>query len=259
MEENSMNLKRVLCVAFVLTLLVAAPSWAAILNYVDHDTKLDGTFNPDYANNQQQPIATINFNNSAGIETNPASLTDMYARVSNQIFSALDPWGYYGGVAWDGPGYTSLKAATNATGNTTIGINTGAQFEGSFGAGTLFFGATPGANQILIRYTYAGDVNLDGAVDGGDVALLIDGLSGDPAKTGYFYGDMNYDTYVDGGDVAIMIDGLAKQGTELPDWTPPYTDNWPTGGSITPVPEPSTIVLLILACTLGLAARKKFA
>jgi hypothetical protein len=259
MEENCMNLKRVICVAVTLTLLGSSPCWAAVLNYVDHNTNLDGAFNTDYVNNPQQPIQTINFNNSAGIETNPASSADMLTRVANQIFSSSDPYGYYG-TPWNNPGYTSFIARDNTKQNTTYGINTGAQFLSSFGAGTQFFGADVTNNQILMRYSYQGDFNLDGAVDGSDIALMIDGLThaGNPAYMDYFHGDSNYDQSVDGSDIANLITGLSTQGTEALAYTPPSTVNWPTGGGISPVPEPSTIVLLILACVFGLAARKKF-
>jgi hypothetical protein len=259
MEEISMNLKRVSCVAIVLTLFVSSASWAAVLNYVDHNTNLDGTFNTDYVNNIQTPIATINFNNSAGIETNPSSLTDMYWRVANQIFSASDPWGMYG-TPWNSKGYTSYTARDNPTKNTTYGINTGAQFLSSFGTGTQFFGATVTSNQVLMRYTYLGDFNLDGAVDGSDIANLIDGLThpSDSSKQIYFYGDSNYDESVDAGDIANLITGLTTQFSEPLAYTPPYTSNWPTGGEITSVPEPSTLVLLVIAGLLGIAVKKIF-
>lgn len=257
-----MNLKRVLCVAFVLTLLVSAPSWAGILNYVDHNTNLDGAFDTDYVDNPTVPIASINFNNSAGIETNPASLADMYWRVANQVFNASDPWGLYNPQPWNGPGYTSGLAKTNAKKNTTIGIMTGAQWIDpvhGYGPDTQFFGKTVTSNMVLMRYSYMGDFNLDGSVDNADIAQLITGLTNPGAAfQTYFYGDSDYDESVGNADIANLITGLTTAGTELPNWTPPYTDNWPTGGPITPVPEPSTIVLLILACTIGLAARKKF-
>ncbi len=256
-----MNLKRVICVAVTLTLLFSSPGWAQdILQTVGHNTSLDGPFNTDYVDNPQQPTFVVDFQNTAVIETNPANLPDMYYRVANQIFNSLDPWNMYGSTAWDGPGYTSGLAASNATQNTTIGVMTGAQWISLYGAGTPFFGATVTSNEILMRYTYMGDLNLDGAVDTGDIANLIDGLNhpGNPAYQTYFNGDTNFDQSVDTGDIANLLTGLTTQGNELPDWTPPYTDNWPTGGGITPVPEPSTIVLLILACTIGLAARKKF-
>ncbi len=257
-----MNLKRVTCVAIALTLLFSSPSWAQVLNYIAHDTNVDGAFNTDYVDNLQTPVATINFNNSAGIELNPVPLADMYYRVANQIFSSSDPWDLYPGTAWNSPGYTSYTARDNPTQNTTYGINTGAEFLSSFGAGTQFFGATVGNDQILMRYTYVGDFNLDGAVDISDINSLITGLTtpGAPGSASqvYFNGDSNYDEAVDISDINSLITGLTTQGTEPLAYTPPSTVNWPTGGGIAPVPEPSTIVLLILACAFGLAARKRF-
>ena len=254
-----MNLKRVICVAITLTLLASAPCWAQISPNVEHNSNLDGAFNTDYVNNPTVPVAIIDWNNVPAIETNPANLTDMAIRVSNQIFSASDPYGMYG-LPWEGPGYTSTLAKNNPTANTTIGINTGTDFLSSYGAGTPFFGATVGNNQILMRYTYLGDFNLDGAVDSSDINSLVTGLThgGDPAYMNYFYGDSNYDQSVDSSDINSVVLGLNTQGSEALAYTPPSTANWPTGGgSITPVPEPSTFVLLILACASGLAAWKK--
>jgi hypothetical protein len=258
MEENSMNLKRVICVAITLTLLATSPSWA-ITPLAQHVTDLDGTFNSDYVNNTQTPIATYDWANVPAVETNPANLADMSTRVANQIFNAYDPWGLYGGTAWDGPGYTSTLAKNNPKQNTMLGINTGAQFLSSYGDGTLFFGATVTANQVLLRYSYVGDFNLDGSVDSSDINNLVAGLNhgGNAAYTNYFYGDSNYDQSVDSSDINTLVYGLTTQGTEALQYTPPSTENWPTGGNITTVPEPSTLVLLILACASGLAAWKK--
>jgi hypothetical protein len=116
--------------------------------------------------------------------------------------------------AWDGSGViTSMPAA--AAGTTTLGIATGAAL---FGLGPTQAGAWSGesitGNSVLVKYTYAGDANLDGVIDGGDYGV-IDNFVQVSGAYGYFNGDFNYDGVIDGGDYGIIDNNVQAQGTPL--------------------------------------------
>jgi hypothetical protein len=51
----------------------------------------------------------------------------------------------------------------------------------------------PDFNQILIKFTYYGDVNCDGIFDSQDVNQLIIGRGHNPANTGWENCDLDYD------------------------------------------------------------------
>jgi hypothetical protein len=67
----------------------------------------------------------------------------------------------------------------------------------------LFAGQTVVASDICIKYTWAGDANLDGVLDGGDYGV-IDNFVQVPGASGYWNGDFNYDGAIDGGDYGIL-------------------------------------------------------
>ncbi|MHC4562870.1 MAG: dockerin type I domain-containing protein [Planctomycetota bacterium] len=91
--------------------------------------------------------------------------------------------------------------------------------------------------------TYRGDFNLDGYVDGTDLAILKAsfGLSG----LGYAAGNANADDFVNGTDLAIFKATFGFSGT--PD----------DGGNPPAVPEPATLSLLALGGLAVLRRRKK--
>jgi hypothetical protein len=75
---------------------------------------------------------------------------------------------------------------------------------------------------VLVKYTYYGDANLDGKVDGSDYSIidntyLHENFSNGVATTpisGWYNGDFNYDGVVDGSDYALMDNAFNQQGTE---------------------------------------------
>jgi hypothetical protein len=80
-------------------------------------------------------------------------------------------------------------------------------------AGTALFDGVPSynANDVYIKYTYAGDGNLDGKVDNSDYAI-VDAFS--PMQSGGLWalGDYDYDGKVGNSDYAIL-DGNTWAGT----------------------------------------------
>jgi fibronectin-binding autotransporter adhesin len=121
-------------------------------------------------------------------------------------------------------------------GNTTLGVATGIA---SFDSGTVQ------NTDVLVKYTYYGDANLDGHVDGGDYSLIDSAVGG--TKTGWQNGDFNYDGHIDGSDYSLIDNSFNQQslagyaGQIAGEMTTPAT--MPT----TPVPEPTLAAISVMA------------
>ena len=94
------------------------------------------------------------------------------------------------------------------------------------------------ASDVLVKYTYFGDADLNGVVDNStDYFLWATGFSDN--LTGWLFGDFDYSGSVDNStDYFLWATGFSDQGAPLLG-----------GGGVQPVPEPSTLVL----AALGLA------
>ncbi len=118
----------------------------------------------------------------------------------------------YNGGAWNGAsGIFSTTAKNNASFTTTLGVESGAEFN-TLNGGT-FNGATPAASDVLVKYTYYGDVNFDGTVDGLDYIFADNGFLSH--QTGWANGDANYDGAVDGLDYIFIDNAFLTGGPTL--------------------------------------------
>ncbi len=100
--------------------------------------------------------------------------------------------------------------------------------------------------QILLKYTYVGDVNLDGVVDQNDVLNPVAHMGMTNAT--WFDGDMNFDGIVSADDLALVMNhlGAGSGGTT----GGPLASVW-TYASQSAVPEPAAVGLAIgLVCLL---------
>jgi autotransporter-associated beta strand protein len=148
--------------------------------------------------------------------------------------------------AWDMPGLTTSQelAGQNAgplSGTTTIGVATAEQvlFIAPSETGTFMGQSVTGATTIAM-YTYAGDLNFDGLVDGADYGV-IDNSVQFPGTDGYANGDFNYDGIIDGADYGIIDNTIQLQGAPIPTTASSSLE------SVTAVPEPSACGFAILA------------
>lgn len=102
---------------------------------------------------------------------------------------------------------------------------------------STFNGVSVGANDILVKYTYVGDLNLDGVVDAADLSRALQGFNG--GGTGWNFGDVNYDGAIDFFDLGRIQAALRGQGS-------PLGDSGSVGGGAA-IPEPAGLGLLALA------------
>jgi hypothetical protein len=119
-------------------------------------------------------------------------------------------------------GIISSAARSNTTGLTTLGvIQNSAAGTQMYGSGTTlgsFDGANPASTDVLVKYTYYGDANLDGTVDGSDYTLIDAGFNSQKTAnplTGWYNGDFNYDGQIDGSDYTLDDNAFNTQGVSL--------------------------------------------
>jgi autotransporter-associated beta strand protein len=120
------------------------------------------------------------------------------------------------GLTWQGgSGITSAAAAANPL--TALGViqnnQDGTALFGSASLATLFDGIAPSPSDILIKYTYQGDANLDGKVDGTDYGAIDNGA--DTGLTGWRNGDFNYDGAINSLDYTLIDNAYNLQGGQL--------------------------------------------
>ncbi len=181
-------------------------------------------------------------------------ITDNNMIVHNGDLSALTAQakaGLSGGFDWNGTGLTSTTARDDSNFATAVGViqnddGGGGAIYSSWPAGADSGGAVSvSQTDVLIKYTYYGDADLDGMVTSGqDYDLWLFGKSG--GGTGWEFGDFDYDGSITGAnDYDLWLYGKSvSAGNPLGG-----------GGGVQPVPEPSTLLL----AALGLAGVAAFA
>jgi hypothetical protein len=83
---------------------------------------------------------------------------------------------------------------------------------GTMGLST-YHGVTVDSTMVLIKPTYRGDANCDGAVDGQDYSLIDAGFAAQ--ASGWGNGDFNYDEAIDGQDYSLIDFVFGAQGPRL--------------------------------------------
>jgi hypothetical protein len=119
-----------------------------------------------------------------------------------------------GGGTWNGTtGITSSIAATKS-GLTTVGVAEASKVFSIFGTQTATIdGQTIDATAVVAKYTYSGDLNLDGKIDISDYGTID--FNTPIHTTGYSQGDINYDGKIDILDYGIIDFNIPIQGPQL--------------------------------------------
>ena len=156
---------------------------------------------------------------------------------------------------WAGLGITSSLAAADNRHLTAVGvIQNATAIGGTTPIYTAFDGQAVTAADVIARYTYYGDTNLDGVVNAADYSRLDAGFV--QHLTGWQNGDFNYDGVVDGSDYTLVDNSFNQQtgGVAAPAVAgggpvghPDSTGGGVSGSTTAAVPEPATLGLLAVA------------
>jgi hypothetical protein len=115
------------------------------------------------------------------------------------------------------------------------------------------------SSDVLVKYTYYGDANLDGQVDGSDYSLIDYAYTYNQENpsaplTGWYNGDFNYDGVTDGSDYTLIDNAFNQQGAAINAEVATVTAQ--IGGVLTSaVPEPASVGALAMAAA-GLLGRR---
>jgi autotransporter-associated beta strand protein len=167
----------------------------------------------------------------------------------------------YNSGKWNGTtGIVSTTASSNSTHLTALGMminDTGANSGNSTGTPIYpnFDGEASTDTDILVKYTYYGDANLDGVVDGSDYSLIDNGYLNH--LTGWFNGDFNYDGVIDGSDYTLIDNAFNQQGAAFNSIIANQTSQIGAPSESTAVPEPTSLGLLAMGATGLLAYRRR--
>ncbi len=177
--------------------------------------------------------------NSLVIDYNPADGSPL-PTVTAAIISGRN------GGSWNGTGITSSAAATDPIHATALACAEAS----TLGIGS-FNGVALDGSDVLIKYSYYGDANLDGQVDISDLGVLATSWQTSAAWSG---GDFNYDGFVDISDLGLLATNW-QQGVGSP-LGPSFNEALASVGlSGVSVPEPA--MSLFLALIGGIIAVKR--
>jgi autotransporter-associated beta strand protein len=154
----------------------------------------------------------------------------------------------YANGAWTGPGIQSSSAIANPT--RALGYADASDVLPFANGATsdTFLGSTVDKTTMLIRYTLAGDANLDGTVDFLDLSRLAQNYNVTDGTRTWAQGDYNYDGNVDFTDLAKLAQSY---NTTLPGGAAAIPAGVPAGfeadlaRAFADVPEPGTFSLAL--------------
>jgi hypothetical protein len=199
--------------------------------YTDNDTAINAGSTLTVAPGGKLETYTLTIAGTTNAWTGTLDINQSALKITNgDIATVMNQLktGFNNGT-WTGKGIISSAAAADSTHLTAVGaiLNNDGNGNKIYGSGTAL-GVFDGQNgkasgfsidtdnaltDVLIRYTYYGDANLDGTVDGSDYTLIDHGFSNH--LTGWYNGDFNYDGKVDGSDYTLIDNAFNNQGSGL--------------------------------------------
>jgi autotransporter-associated beta strand protein len=216
-------------------------------------------------------------NGSLDLKNNALILqTDSVASVNSMLATgfANGAWNGYASSATSYPpgvSYSGITSSLAGSSNPLMAIGdivndngSGNPLYGSNGTiASTFAGATPTDGEILVKYTYYGDANLDGKIDGSDYSRIDFASTANAAYlvahpgsttlpyTGWYNGDFNYDGVINGSDYTLIDNSYNTQGSQILAQVAELT------AEVAAVPEPTSAVLLMIGAATVLGKRRR--
>jgi fibronectin-binding autotransporter adhesin len=153
----------------------------------------------------------------------------------------------YNAGNWNGTGgaIESSLAAMDSTHLTAVGSATGF---------TSFEGMSVSPTDLLLKYTYYGDADLNGEVDGSDYSRIDNGYL--QHLTGWQNGDFNYDGVINGSDYTLIDNAYNMQGAQLSSEVAAATAQIAEVAASSAVPEPASLGIIAFTA-IGLLGRRR--
>ncbi len=214
-------------------------------------------------------VSSLSLGGSSGNWAGQVDLTNTDLIVHNGDLTKLTNQigqGFNNG-AWNGAGI--ITSTATATGNTALGIELNNNSHGGTLA-TSFDGQTVSNTDVLIKYTFFGDTNLDGVVNSADYLAIDNGFntqgSSSPgrrlARTWRFR--LIYDGKINGDDYTLIDNAFNTQGSVSfasnsagpAEMIASATEQFAGGSNA--VPEPGSLGLLIIFGLFSRDCRRRF-
>lgn len=124
------------------------------------------------------------------------------------------------GKLWQGTGITTSSALPDGTGLTGLAVIANVVFDPMQMKdvpiySTLWQGQAVDFNSILVKYTYNGDVNVDGIINFDDYFRINTGFLSNGALNGYQNGDLNFDAIINFDDYFMINSAFLGQGSTI--------------------------------------------
>ena len=198
---------------------------------------------------QRTVVVASTLSNSGLLQLNQ---NDLIVRNADATGIAAELSEGFNGGRWNGTNGIAISSAAANTGMALgILLNTNA-------AGTAlkstFDGQSVSQTDVLVKYTYYGDANLDGKVDASDYSLIDSGYL--THVTGWYNGDFNYDGVINGSDYTLIDNAFNTQSVVLNSESAATTSELAEAGGSQSVPEPGSLGILFIAAT-GLLGRRR--
>ncbi len=225
-------------------------------------------------------LAQLNMNNAARFDLNDNDLVmrasaatkdAVHADIEAKIVTARNGLDANLLTNWDGPGITSgaARAANVAAGfnlvglgvirNSDLDITTGVP--GSHYA--TFSGQSVAPDDVLVKYTYIGDSNLNGVVSFDDYIGMDNAFFGLIPNLGWATGDINFDNLINFDDYSAVDQAFFFQGPSLGNETaipgPFFQAASGSDIAVVEVPEAASAILagLAIVALVGFAYRRR--
>jgi hypothetical protein len=164
-------------------------------------------------NKKTLEAGTVEFTSSGIID-----LDDNDALIHNNTLAQVENFvrtGRDGGL-WTGTMITSTAAKNNGLKHTGLGVVRGSEYKAGNGGTTTFNGRPVANSDVVVKYTFNGDTDINGTVNGSDYARVDTTFNNQITMGdigGWFNGDFDFNNKVDGADYALIDSAFNQQGT----------------------------------------------